>query len=94
MMMRKKAKKRYAGGGMPSIEESLKSGNRVSRQVGEETKKMMPEKKRSMPPIGESIKSGNRMSKENAKDLKAVTKAKGGKVDGIARKGKTKGKMV
>jgi hypothetical protein len=81
MMMRKKAKKRYARGGMPSIEESVKSGNRVSRQVGAETKKLMPEKKRAMPPIGESVKSGNRMSGENAKDLKAVKKyAKGGKV--------------
>jgi hypothetical protein len=74
-------KRKFGSGGMPSIEESVKSGNRVSRQVGEETKRMMPSKKRTMPPIGESVKSGNRMSKENAKDMKAVSKyAKGGKV--------------
>ena len=70
---------KYSNGGMPSIEESLKSGNRVSRQVGDETKRMMPPKKRTMPSPGESVKSGNRMYGENAKDLKAVKKyAKGG----------------
>jgi hypothetical protein len=83
---------------MPSIEESLKSGNRVSEQVGKETKKLMPPKKRpGMPSIGASVKSGNRMSGEDAKDLKAVKKyAKGGvtRADGCAVRGKTKGKMV
>jgi hypothetical protein len=74
-------KRKFGTGGMPSIEESIKSGNRVSRQVGEETKRMMPPKKRTMPSLGESVKSGNRMSRENAKDLKDVKKyAKGGKV--------------
>jgi hypothetical protein len=91
--------KKMASGGMPSIEESLKSGNRVSEQVGKETKKLMPPKKRTMPSPGESVKSGNRMSGEDAKDLKAVKKyAKGGSVssrgDGCAVRGKTKGKMV
>jgi hypothetical protein len=90
---------KYSYGGMPSIEESLKSGNRVSEQVGKETKKLMPPKKRTMPSPGESVKSGNRMYGENAKDLKAVKKyAKGGsassRADGCATKGKTKGKMV
>jgi hypothetical protein len=93
------AVKKMANGGMPSIEESLKSGNRVSEQVGKETKRMMPPKKRTMPSPGESVKSGNRMYGENVKDLKAVKKyAKGGSVskraDGCAIKGKTKGKMV
>ena len=75
-------KRKFGSGGMPSIEESMKSGNRVSRQVGEETKRMMPPKRRSgMPSIEESMKSGNRMSKENAKDAAAVKKyAKGGKI--------------
>jgi hypothetical protein len=74
-------KRKFGSGGMPSIEESMKSGNRVSRQVGEETKRMMPPKKRTMPSIEESMKSGNRMSKENAKDAAAVKKyAKGGKI--------------
>lgn len=74
-------KRKFGSGGMPSIEESMKSGNRVSRQVGEETKRMMPPKKRTMPSPGESVKSGNRMYGENAKDLKAVKKyAKGGKI--------------
>jgi hypothetical protein len=72
-------KRKFGSGGMPSIEESLKSGNRVSEQVGKETKKLMPPKKRTMPSPGESVKSGNRMSGEDAKDLKAVKKyAKGG----------------
>jgi len=87
---------KYSKGGMPSIEESLKSGNRVSEQVGKETKRMMPPKKRTMPSPGESVKSGNRMSGEDAKDLKAVKKyAKGGvtRGDGIAKKGHTKGKI-
>ena len=97
-MKRGGAVKKMASGGMPSIEESLKSGNRVSEQVGKETKKLMPPKKRTMPSPGESVKSGNRMSGEDAKDLKAVKKyAKGGSVskraDGCAIKGKTKGKM-
>ena len=91
------AVKKMANGGMPSIEESLKSGNRVSEQVGKETKRMMPPKKRTMPSPGESVKSGNRMYGENVKDLKAVKKyAKGGvtRADGCAVRGKTKGKMV
>ena len=99
-MVKKMAKggavKKMANGGMPSIEESLKSGNRVSEQVGKETKRMMPPKKRTMPSPGESVKSGNRMSGEDAKDLKAVKKyAKGGvtRGDGIAKKGHTKGKI-
>jgi uncharacterized membrane protein YqiK len=96
-MKRGGAVKKMANGGMPSIEESLKSGNRVSEQVGKETKRMMPPKKRTMPSPGESVKSGNRMSGEDAKDLKAVKKyAKGGvtRADGCAVRGKTKGKMV
>ena len=96
-MKRGGAVKKMASGGMPSIEESLKSGNRVSEQVGKETKKLMPPKKRTMPSPGESVKSGNRMSGEDAKDLKAVKKyAKGGvtRADGCAVRGKTKGKMV
>ena len=95
-MKRGGAVKKMANGGMPSIEESLKSGNRVSEQVGKETKRMMPPKKRTMPSPGESVKSGNRMSGEDAKDLKAVKKyAKGGvtRADGCAVRGKTKGKI-
>ena len=74
-------KRKFGAGGMPSMKESMESGNRVSKQVGDETKRMMPPKKRTMPSPGESVKSGNRMSGENAKDLKAVKKyAKGGSV--------------
>lgn len=83
--------RKFGSGGMPPIGDSVASGNRVSKQVGEETKRMMPPKRRSgMPPIGDSVASGNRMSKENAKDLKAVTKAKGGKVKAYAKGGKVK----
>jgi hypothetical protein len=98
-------KRKFGSGGMPSIGETIKSGNRVAKQVGAENRALMPPKKSTMPPkkstmpsIGESIKSGNRLSGENYKDMKAVKKyAKGGSVssraDGIAKKGKTKGKM-
>jgi len=89
-------KRKFGSGGMPSMKESMESGNRVSRQVGAETKRMMPPKKRTMPSPGESVKSGNRMSGEDAKDLKAVKKyAKGGvtRADGCAVRGKTKGKI-
>jgi len=74
-------KRKFGAGGMPPIGDSVASGNRVSKQVGAETKKLMPPKKRpGMPSPGESVKSGNRLSGDNTKDLKAVTKAKGGKV--------------
>lgn len=66
---------------MPSSAESAASGNRVSEQVGKETKKLMPATRSTRPSVGDAIASGNRMSKKNAEDLKAVKKyAKGGKV--------------
>lgn len=93
-------KRKFGTGGMPSMKESMESGNRVSKQVGAETKKLMPATRSTRPSVGDAIASGNRMSKKNAEDLKAVKKyAKGGKVkryadgDGIAKKGHTKGKM-
>ena len=89
--------KGFSNGGMPSIEESIKSGNRVSRQVGEETKRMMPPKKRTMPPPGESVKSGNRIARQEGAEMRKMRMAKGGSVssraDGCAIKGKTKGKI-
>jgi hypothetical protein len=90
------AVKKMAKGGMPSIEESIKSGNRVSRQVGEETKRMMPPKKRTMPSPGESVKSGNRIAREEGAEMRKMRMAKGGvtRADGCAVRGKTKGKMV
>ena len=90
------AVKKMAKGGMPSIEESIKSGNRVSRQVGEETKRMMPPKKRTMPSPGESVKSGNRIARQEGAEMRKMRMAKGGvtRADGCAVRGKTKGKMV
>ena len=74
-------KRKFGSGGMPSMKESMESGNRVSRQVGKETKKLMPATRSTRPSVGDAIASGNRMSKKNAEDLKAVKKyAKGGKV--------------
>jgi hypothetical protein len=74
-------KRKFGSGGMPSMKESMESGNRVSRQVGAETKKLMPATRNTRPSVGDAIASGNRMSKKNAEDLKAVKKyAKGGKV--------------
>ena len=72
-------KRKFGSGGMPSMKESMESGNRVSRQVGAETKKLMPATRSTRPSVGDAIASGNRMSKKNAEDLKAVKKyAKGG----------------
>jgi hypothetical protein len=72
-------KRKFGAGGMPSMKESMESGNRVSRQVGAETKKLMPATRSTRPSVGDAIASGNRMSKKNAEDLKAVKKyAKGG----------------
>jgi hypothetical protein len=74
-------KRKFGSGGMPSMKESMESGNRVSEQVGKETKKLMPATRSTRPSVGDAIASGNRMSKKNAEDLKAVKKyAKGGKV--------------
>ena len=74
-------KRKFGTGGMPSMRESMESGNRVSRQVGAETKKLMPATRSTRPSVGAAIASGNRMSKKNAEDLKAVKKyAKGGNV--------------
>jgi hypothetical protein len=90
-------KRKFGSGGMPSMKESMESGNRVSRQVGEETRRMMPPKKRTMPSPGESVKSGNRISREEGAEMRKMKMAKGGSVtrgDGCAVRGKTKGKMV
>lgn len=74
-------KRKFGAGGMPSMKESMESGNRVSRQVGAETKKLMPATRSTRPSVGDAIASGNRISKKNAEDLKAVKKyAKGDKV--------------
>ena len=95
-MKRGGAVKKMADGGMPSIEESRKSGNRVSEQVGKETKRMMPPKKRTMPSPGESVKSGNRIARQEGAEMRKMRMAKGGvtRADGCAVRGKTKGKMV
>lgn len=74
-------KRKFGSGGMPSMKESRESGNRVSRRVGAETKKLMPATRSTRPSVGDAIASDNRMSKKNDEDLKAVKKyAKGGKV--------------
>lgn len=88
--------KGFSNGGMPSMKESMESGNRVSEQVGKETKRMMPPKKRTMPPPGESVKSGNRIARQEGAEMRKMRMAKGGvtRADGCATKGKTKGRMV
>jgi hypothetical protein len=74
-------KRKFGSGGMPSMKESMESGNRVSRQVGAETKKLMPATRSTRPSVGDAIASGNRMSKKNAEDMKAVKKyAAGGNI--------------
>lgn len=88
----------------PTMSDSFASAMRSSKMEGDEDRfmsaqaKPKPKPADKRPSIGESVASGNRMSKEDTKDLMAVKKyAKGGSVsaraDGIARKGKTRGKI-
>jgi hypothetical protein len=67
---------------MPSPGESVKSGNRMSKQEGDEMRfmDMMEKKKRPMPTPAESVKSGNRMAREEGAEMKKMKMAVGGKV--------------
>lgn len=100
--------KKYSNGGMPSIRESAESAERVRKLtdaeglrmgVGQKPKKKpMPATRSTLPSMRAIVAAGNRASKKNYEDAEAVKKyAKGGsaakRADGIAKKGKTKGKM-
>jgi len=67
---------------MPAPGESVKSGNRMSKQEGDEMRfmDMLEKKKRPMPSPGESVKSGNRMAREEGAEMKKMKMAVGGKV--------------
>jgi hypothetical protein len=67
---------------MPTPGESVKSGNRMSKQEGDEMRfmDMLEKKKRPMPSPGESVKSGNRMAREEGAEMKKMKMAVGGKV--------------
>lgn len=86
-------RKKFGSGGMPSIEESLKSGNRVSRQVGAETRfmgagpKPKPKTKAS-PSELEAAKSGARVGKQEGAEMKKMGMAKGGRLRAYAKGGK------
>jgi hypothetical protein len=108
--------KKYSNGGMPSMEESRKSGDRAEKMNRDEMlrmgvgpkpkKKPMPATRSTLPSLSETMKSVRRLPKEptpkQMRDMEESSKvrkyAKGGSVskraDGIAKKGKTKGKMV
>jgi hypothetical protein len=108
--------KKYSNGGMPSIEESRKSGDRAEKMNRDEMlrmdvgpkpkKKPVPATRSTLPSLSETMKSVRRLPKEptpkQMRDMEESSKArkyaKGGSVakraDGIAKKGKTKGKKV
>lgn len=68
---------------MPSPGESVKSGNRMSKQEGDEMRfmEMLEKKKRSMPSAGESVASGNRMAREEGAEMRKMKAyKKGGEV--------------
>ena len=67
---------------MPTPGESMKSGNRMSKQEGDEMRfmDMMEKKKRPMPTPAESVKSGNRMAREEGAEMKKMKMKTGGKV--------------
>ena len=84
-------KRKFGTGGMPSIEESRKSGDRAEKMnrdemqfmgVGQKPKKKpVPATRSTRPSVGDAIASGNRMSKKNYEDAEAVKKyANGGNV--------------
>jgi hypothetical protein len=89
-------KRKFGSGGMPSIEESRKSGDRAEKMnrdemqfmgVGQKPKKKpMPATRSTLPSMKDIVAAGNRASKKNYADAEAVKKyAKGGVVDSIAR---------
>ena len=84
-------KRKFGTGGMPSIEESRKSGDRAEKMnrdemqfmgVGQKPKKKpMPATRSTLPSMKDIVDAGNRASKKNAEDLKAVKKyAAGGNI--------------
>jgi hypothetical protein len=67
---------------MPTPGDSVKSGNRMSKQEGDEMRfmDMMEKKKRPMPSPAASAASGNRMSRQEGAEMKKMKMAMGGKV--------------
>ena len=67
---------------MPTPGESVKSGNRMSKQEGDEMRfmDMLEKKKRPMPSPAASAASGNRMSRQEGAEMKKMKMAMGGKV--------------
>jgi hypothetical protein len=67
---------------VPTPGESVKSGNRMSKQEGDEMRfmDMLEKKKRPMPSPAASAASGNRMSRQEGAEMKKMKMAMGGKV--------------
>jgi len=66
---------------MPSPGESVASGNRMSRQEGDEMRfmdAMEKKKKRTMPPAGESVASGNRVARQEGDEMRRMKAYKKG----------------
>ena len=92
---------------MPSSAESAASGNRASKENAKDAKAVAATTPRKRPSIAASMESARRVGAQEGDEMRkmgmkhggAVKKyAKGGSVskraDGIAKKGKTKGKVV
>lgn len=69
---------------MPSVPDAIASGNRVSKQEGDEMRfmEMLNKKKRTMPSPAASAASGNRVAKQEGDEMRKMKMAKGGKVEG------------
>jgi hypothetical protein len=67
---------------MPTPAESAASGNRMSKQEGDEMRfmDMLEKKKRPMPSPAASAASGNRMSRQEGAEMKKMKMKTGGKV--------------
>ena len=67
---------------MPTPGESVKSGNRMSKQEGDEMRfmDMLEKKKRPMPSPAASAASGNRMAREEGAEMRKMKMKTGGKV--------------
>ena len=90
----------------PSIGDTIAAGNRASKENAKDAKAVAKTTPRKRPSIAASMDSARRVGRQEGDEMRkmgmkhggAVKKyAKGGSVtrgDGIAKKGKTKGKMV
>jgi hypothetical protein len=89
---------------MPSSAESAASGNRMSKENAKDAKAVAKTTPRKRPSIGESMESAKRVGRQEGDEMRKMGMKHGGAVkkyakggvtrgDGIAKKGRTKGKI-